>query len=59
MIWFVFWIIVYLLPIIILTIWQMRVHDLERYPVNNRSSPTLPLVFTTLATFVGGASLLA
>jgi len=59
MIWFVFWIIVYLLPIIILTIWHMRAHDLERYPVNNRSSPTLPPVFTTLATFVGGASLLA
>ena len=32
----------------------MRTHDLEGYLVDNHSTPTLTLIFTTLATFVGG-----
>lgn len=54
--WFVFWIIVYLVLIVILTIRHVRSYDLEGYLVNNRSTRTLPLVFTTLATFVGGGT---
>jgi SSS family solute:Na+ symporter len=54
--WFWIWIIVYLILIIVLTIRHVRSADLENYLVNNRNTRTLPLVFTTLATFVGGGT---
>jgi len=54
--WFIFWIIVYLVVIIALTIRHIRNSDVEGYLINNRNTATLPLVFTTLATFVGGGT---
>lgn len=54
--WFVFWIGVYLMVIVVFTIRHVKSHDLEGYLVNNRKTRTLPLVFTTLATFVGGGT---
>ncbi|MFO8066239.1 MAG: sodium:solute symporter family protein [Bacteroidales bacterium] len=52
--WFVFWIAVYLLVLIYFTIKHVKNLDIDTYLVNNRNTSTLPLVFTTLATFVGG-----
>ena len=54
--WFIFWIIIYLIVIIYLTIRHVKSTDLENYLVNNRKTRTLPLVFTILATFVGGGT---
>lgn len=54
--WYVFWIVIYLIFIIYLTIKHVNTHDLENYLVNNRQTKLLPLVFTTLATFVGGGT---
>lgn len=54
--WYVFWIVIYLIFIIYLTIKHVNTHDLENYLVNNRKTKLLPLVFTTLATFVGGGT---
>ena len=54
--WLVFWIAVYLLIIAYLTIRHVKVKNVEAYLVNNRKTKTLPLVFTTLATFVGGGT---
>ncbi len=54
--WFYFWTGLYLLLIIWLTIRHVHSGDLEEYLVNNRKTRTLPLVFTTLATFVGGGT---
>ena len=54
--WLIFWIIIYLLLIITLTIRHVKVKNLDNYLVNNRNTKTLPLVFTTLATFVGGGT---
>ena len=56
MTWLIFWIIIYLAVIIIFTIRHVKHTDAEAYLVNNRSTRTLPLVFTTLATFVGGGT---
>ena len=54
--WFVFWILIYLILIVYLTAKHIKSLDLETYLVNNRNTRTLPLVFTTLATFVGGGA---
>ncbi len=54
--WFVFWIIVYLLVIAFFAFRHVKIRDLDNYLVNNRNTRTLPLVFTTLATFVGGGT---
>ena len=54
--WYLFWIIIYLLFIIYLTIKHVNTHDIENYLVNNRNTKLIPLVFTTLATFVGGGT---
>ena len=54
--WFIFWIIIYLILIVYLTVRHIKSLDLETYLVNNRNTRTLPLVFTTLATFVGGGT---
>ncbi len=54
--WLVFWIAVYLIIIAYITIRHVKVKNAEAYLVNNRSTKTLPLVFTTLATFVGGGT---
>ncbi len=56
MAWMVFWIVVYLSVIIYFTIKHVKSSDIEGYLVNNRNTRTLPLVFTTLATFVGGGT---
>ncbi|NOR87190.1 MAG: hypothetical protein GQ527_06240 [Bacteroidales bacterium] len=54
--WFIFWIVIYLIFIIYLTLKHVNTHDLENYLVNNRKTKLVPLVFTTLATFVGGGT---
>ncbi len=54
--WFWFWIVIYLVLLIILTIRHVKAADLDTYLVNNRNTGTLLLVFTTLATFVGGGT---
>lgn len=56
MTWLIFWITIYLLVIIYLTTRHVKMGDLENYLVNNRNTPTFPLVATTLATFVGGGT---
>lgn len=52
--WFLFWLGLYLKIILVLTIKHVKSTKLKAYLVNNRNTKTLPLVFTTLATFVGG-----
>ncbi|RLD49269.1 MAG: hypothetical protein DRI88_00840 [Bacteroidetes bacterium] len=54
--WLLFWIIPYLIVIVILALRHLRSSDFDQYLVNNRNTKTLPLVFTTLATFVGGGT---
>ncbi len=54
--WFVFWIIIYLVVIAWFAFRHVRKGDIDNYLVNNRNTATLPLVFTTLATFVGGGT---
>ncbi|MCD4678942.1 MAG: sodium:solute symporter family protein [Bacteroidales bacterium] len=54
--WFIFWIVVYFALLVILTLKHVKIVDIEKYLVNNRNTRTLPLVFTTLATFVGGGT---
>ncbi len=54
--WLLFWIVIYLLIIIYLTIRHVKPKDPENYLVNNRSTRLLPLVITILATFVGGGT---
>ncbi len=54
--WLLFWIIIYLLVIIYFTIRHVRPQDPENYLVNNRKTKLVPLVVTTLATFVGGGT---
>ncbi|MDP2722890.1 MAG: sodium:solute symporter family protein [Bacteroidales bacterium] len=51
-----FWIVLYLVFILAISIRHLRTSDLDQYLVNNRQTKTLPLVFTTLATFVGGGT---
>ncbi len=52
--WYLFWIIVYVVVILYFTIKHVSHKDIDAYLINNRNTRTLPLVFTTLATFVGG-----
>jgi len=54
--WFLFWIIIYLLVIARYAFRHVKMGDIDNYLVNNRNTKTLPLVFTTLATFVGGGT---
>lgn len=54
--WLIFWIAAYLLIVILISLRHLRTSDLEQYLVNNRKTRTLPLVFTVLATFVGGGT---
>lgn len=54
--WLIFWIVLYLIVIVILSFRHINTSDLEQYLVNNRRTRTLPLVFTVLATFVGGGT---
>lgn len=54
--WLLFWIAIYLIFIIYLTIKHVKPKDPENYLVNNRKTRLLPLVITILATFVGGGT---
>ena len=54
--WFLFWIIIYLVVIAWFAFRHVKKGDIDNYLVNNRSTRTLPLVFTTLATFIGGGT---
>jgi SSS family solute:Na+ symporter len=52
--WFVFWIAIYLIVIIFFTVRHVKIKNIDAYLINSRNTPLIPLVFTTLATFVGG-----
>jgi len=54
--WLIVWIIVYLVLVVLLALRHLRTSDFDQYLVNNRNTKTLPLVFTVLATFVGGGT---
>ena len=54
--WLFFWIAIYLLLIIYLALRHLRSTDFDQYLVNNRKTKLLPLIFTMLATFVGGGT---
>ena len=54
--WLMIWIVVYLVLILILSLRHIRVTDPEQYLVNNRKTKLIPLLATTLATFVGGGT---
>ena len=54
--WLVLWIIVYLILIFVLSLRHIKVSDPEQYLVNNRKTALVPLLATTLATFVGGGT---
>lgn len=54
--WLIVWIVVYLLLLIYLSLRHVKSTDMEQYLVNNRATRTLPLVATTMATFVGGGA---
>jgi len=57
--WLIFWIALYLILIVILALRHLRASDFDQYLVNNRKTKTLPLVFTMLATLVGGGTSIA
>lgn len=54
--WFVFWIAVYTVLLVVFTIKYVKKKDYDGYLINNRNTKLLPLLFTTLATFVGGGT---
>ncbi|MDA3942231.1 MAG: sodium:solute symporter family protein [Bacteroidetes bacterium] len=54
--WLLFWMAVYLLAVVLLALRHIGSSNPETYLVNNRQTRLLPLVFTTLATFVGGGT---
>ncbi len=57
--WLIVWIVIYLLVIVVLALRHLRTSDFDQYLVNNRNTKTLPLVFTMLATLVGGGTSIA
>ena len=54
--WLIFWIAVYLIVIVWVALRHLRTSDLDQYLVNNRSTKSVLLVFTMLATLVGGGT---
>ncbi len=54
--WLIFWIVLFLILVVFLSLRHLKTSDLDQYLVNNRNTKTLPLVFTVLATFVGGGT---
>lgn len=54
--WLLFWVAVFLLLMLVVTLRHIKGGTLEAYLVNNRKTGLLPLVLTTLATFVGGGT---
>lgn len=56
MTWLIFWIVIYLGVIVFLALRHLRTSDFDQYLVNNRQTKLLPLIFTMLATFVGGGT---
>lgn len=52
----VLWMVVFLAVVLVLAFRHIRQNDPETYLVNNRKTALIPLVFTTLATFVGGGT---
>jgi len=54
--WLLIWLVIYLIMIVGLSLKHIRTEDIEQYLVNNRSTKVIPLVATTLATFVGGGT---
>jgi len=54
--WLIIWIVLYLMIVVVLSFRHLKTSNLEQYLVNNRNTSTIPLVFTVLATFVGGGT---
>lgn len=54
--WFTIWVIIYVAVIAFFTIKHLKNKSIDVYLINNRNTKTLPLVFTILATFVGGGA---
>jgi SSS family solute:Na+ symporter len=54
--WYIFWLVLYLIVIVYLTLKHVSHRNLESYMLNSRNTKLGPLVFTTLATFVGGGT---
>lgn len=54
--WLLFWMAVYLAVVLLLAFRHLKSSNPETYLVNNRSTRLVPLVFTILATFVGGGT---
>ncbi len=54
--WLLIWILVYLVLIFLLSLRHIKASDPEQYLVNNRRTKLIPLLATTLATFVGGGT---
>jgi SSS family solute:Na+ symporter len=54
--WLLFWMAIYLAVVLLLAFHHLKSSNPESYLVNNRSTGLLPLVFTILATFVGGGT---
>ncbi len=52
--WIVFFLVIYLLGLIYMSIKDMKKTSLEKYLINNRNTKLIPLLFSSLATFVGG-----
>lgn len=56
MFWIIFWIVIYLTMLLILSLRHVKSTDMEQYMVNNRRTSLFPLIATTAATFVGGGA---
>ena len=54
--WLLFWMTVYLIMVLLLAFRHLKSSNPETYLVNNRSTRLVPLVFTILATFIGGGT---
>lgn len=52
--WTIFWIIIYTALVIFFVFKHMKKSSFESYIINDRKTKLIPLVFTSLATFVGG-----
>ena len=54
--WLIFWLILYVALVAVFTLRHIHHKDLAHYLVNNRRTGAAMLVFTTLATFIGGGT---
>ncbi len=57
--WLIFWLLIYLCLLLILSWRHVKSDNMEEYLVNNRSTGLFALIATTTATFVGGGTSIA